>query len=85
MYESAVYNESDLAPFRARLEELRRLIHNDNEGKHPKSLVKLLDRQLSECGESRIDHKNDELGFIIGSIFRRSCRTIECFPCSSLC
>lgn len=63
MYESAVYNESDLAPFRARLEELRRLIHNDNEGKHPKSLVKLLDRQLSEC-DALVEQLNASLAVL---------------------
>lgn len=51
MNESAVYNESDLAPFHRRLDELRNIIQTGAaEGKHPKSLVKLLERQLNECG-----------------------------------
>jgi len=51
MNESAVYNESDLAPFHNRLTELRHIIQQDAEsGKHPKSLIKLLERQLNECG-----------------------------------
>ncbi|KAF9005994.1 hypothetical protein BDQ17DRAFT_1467113 [Cyathus striatus] len=50
MNESAVYNETDLAPFHKRLTELRQIIQQDAEsGRHPKALVKLLDRQLNEC------------------------------------
>lgn len=50
MNESAVYNESDLAPFHRRLGELRQIVQNDYEsGKHPKPLIKLLERQLNEC------------------------------------
>ena len=52
MYESAVYNESDVAPFHRRLSELRQIIQQDaKSGKHPEALTKLLDRQLHECGE----------------------------------
>ncbi|KAG5639079.1 hypothetical protein H0H81_007023 [Sphagnurus paluster] len=48
--ESAVYNESDLQPFHRRLGELRNIIQHDGEcGKHPKPLIKLLERQLNEC------------------------------------
>ncbi len=53
MNESAVYNESDLLPFRRRLGELRQIIQVDAEsttGKNPKPLVELLGRQLGECG-----------------------------------
>ncbi|KAM6496994.1 Protein of unknown function (DUF2408) domain containing protein [Amanita muscaria] len=50
MNESAVYNESDLAPFAQRLAELRQILQSDAEnGKHPKALIKLLERHLSEC------------------------------------
>ncbi|KAF8075039.1 hypothetical protein FPV67DRAFT_1727433 [Lyophyllum atratum] len=50
MNESALYNESDLAPFHRRLGELRNIIQHDGEcGKHPKPLIKLLERQLNEC------------------------------------
>ncbi|TFK39948.1 hypothetical protein BDQ12DRAFT_681509 [Crucibulum laeve] len=50
MNESAVYNETDLAPFHRRLAELRQIVQQDAEcGKHPKALVKLLERQLGEC------------------------------------
>lgn len=51
MNESAIYNESDLAPFTRRLEQLRKLIKHDAEsGKHPVAMTKLLERQLGECG-----------------------------------
>jgi hypothetical protein len=50
MNESAVYNESDLAPFHRRLGELRHIVQHDGEhGKHPKAFIKLLERQLNEC------------------------------------
>lgn len=50
MNESAVYNESDLAPFHRRLQELRGIVQHDSEsGKHPKALTTLLERQLNEC------------------------------------
>ncbi|KAG6856257.1 hypothetical protein H0H87_006013 [Tephrocybe sp. NHM501043] len=50
MNESTVYNESDLAPFHRRLNELRTIVQHDREhGKHPKPLIKLLERQLNEC------------------------------------
>lgn len=52
MNESAVYNESDLAPFHRRLNELRNIVSSDKEsGKHPVAMTKLLDRQLHECGQ----------------------------------
>ena len=51
MNESAVYNESDLAPFHRRLGELRAIVKSDSDsGKHPEALIKLLERQLNECG-----------------------------------
>ncbi|KAG6891250.1 hypothetical protein C0995_008502 [Termitomyces sp. Mi166 len=50
MNESAVYNDADLAPFHRRLGDLRNIIQQDKEhGKHPKPLIKLLERQLNEC------------------------------------
>ncbi|KAF9054443.1 hypothetical protein BJ165DRAFT_1382078 [Panaeolus papilionaceus] len=50
MNESAVYNETDLAPFHKRLADLRHIIQSDAESsKHPKAITKLLDRQLNEC------------------------------------
>ncbi|KJA28133.1 hypothetical protein HYPSUDRAFT_197663 [Hypholoma sublateritium FD-334 SS-4] len=50
MNESAVYNETDLAPFHRRLTELRSIVQQDGEqAKHPKALTKLLERQLNEC------------------------------------
>ncbi|ETW78857.1 hypothetical protein HETIRDRAFT_445760 [Heterobasidion irregulare TC 32-1] len=50
MNESAIYNESDLAPFHRRLGELRNIIKHDAEsGKHPEAMTKLLERQLNEC------------------------------------
>ncbi|KAI0080140.1 hypothetical protein K474DRAFT_1638137 [Panus rudis PR-1116 ss-1] len=50
MNESGVYNESDLAPFHRRLNELRQIVQADAEsGKHPKAMTTLLERQLNEC------------------------------------
>lgn len=50
MEESAVYNESDLAPFQRRLSELRHIVQQDAEGnKHPEAMTKLLERQFNEC------------------------------------
>lgn len=52
MNESAVYNESDLAPFHRRLNELRQIVQrNTGDGKEPDALTKLLVRQLNECGK----------------------------------
>lgn len=51
MNEHAVYNESDLAPFHRRLNELRQIIqHGTQGGKHGDAVTKLLERQLNECG-----------------------------------
>jgi hypothetical protein len=51
MDESFVYNESDLAPFRQRLNDLRTIIKSDSEsGKHPEAMTKLLKRQLWDSG-----------------------------------
>jgi len=47
MDESSVYNESDVAPFRRRLNDLRTIIKSDSEsGKHSDAMTKLLERQL---------------------------------------
>lgn len=46
-----MYNESDLAPFQRRLQELRSIVQQDaDSGKHPEAMTKLLQRQLNECG-----------------------------------
>jgi hypothetical protein len=51
MDESSVYNESDLAPFRRRLNDLRTIIKSDSEsGKHSEAMTKLLERQLWDSG-----------------------------------
>ena len=51
MDESSVYNESDLAPFRRRLNDLRTIIKSDSEsGKHSVAMTKLLERQLWDSG-----------------------------------
>ena len=51
MDESSVYNESDLAPFRQRLNDLRSIIKSGSEsGKHPEAMTKLLERQLWDSG-----------------------------------
>ncbi|KAF9778416.1 hypothetical protein BJ322DRAFT_1093002 [Thelephora terrestris] len=50
MNESGVYNESDLNPFHKRIAELRQIIKSDEENKrHPKAMVTLLERQLKDC------------------------------------
>ncbi|KAF7971311.1 hypothetical protein HWV62_3222 [Athelia sp. TMB] len=50
MNESAVYNESDLAPFHRRLNELRQIVeHGASDDKGPDAVTKLLERQLNEC------------------------------------
>ncbi|KAJ8094396.1 hypothetical protein PM082_010830 [Marasmius tenuissimus] len=53
MNESALYNESDLAPFQKRIKELRAILQRDatTEGKHPQALIKLLERQLNKCDD----------------------------------
>ena len=54
MNESALYNESDLAPFQKRIRELRAILQRDaTEGKHPQALLKLLERQINKCGAFR--------------------------------
>ncbi|KAK2463642.1 hypothetical protein APHAL10511_004393 [Amanita phalloides] len=64
MNESAVYNESDLAPFARRLTELRQILQSDAEnGKHPKSLTKLLERHLAEC-ETIVKQLQDSLAVL---------------------
>lgn len=51
--EAGVYTEIDLIPFEKRLKELREIIRKDNEnGKSPAQLNKLMMRQLEGCGES---------------------------------
>lgn len=51
MNESSVYNESDLAPFHRRLTEIRKIIQRDRDNpKHSEAVIKLLERQLHECG-----------------------------------
>jgi hypothetical protein len=51
MNESAVYSESDLAPFQRRLNDLRKIVQDDKDsGKHPEAMTKLLERELHQCG-----------------------------------
>jgi len=51
MNESAVYNETDLAPFHKRLVDLRQIIYQDAESnKQPRSITKLLERQVNDAG-----------------------------------
>lgn len=53
MNESALYNESDLAPFQKRIRELRQILQRDTaEGKHHQALIKLLERQLNKCDDT---------------------------------
>ena len=64
MDESSVYNESDLAPFRRRLNDLRSIIKSDSEsGKHPEAMTKLLDPELRA-----------RMGASSREIINRSCR-----------
>ncbi|KAA1470329.1 hypothetical protein DENSPDRAFT_836110 [Dentipellis sp. KUC8613] len=64
MNESAVYNESDLAPFQRRLNELRNIIKHDAEsGKHSEAMTKLLERQLGDC-ESKLRSLQDSLAVL---------------------
>ncbi|PFH51942.1 hypothetical protein AMATHDRAFT_74631 [Amanita thiersii Skay4041] len=64
MNESAVYNESDLAPFSRRLVELRQIIQHDSENEmHPQALIKLLERQLHEC-EILVKQMQDSLAIL---------------------
>ena len=52
MNESAVYNEVDLKPFQQRVDELRQIVQDDSKnGKHPKAMTQLCERQIKECGE----------------------------------
>jgi hypothetical protein len=58
MDESSVYNESDLAPFHQRLNDLRTIIKIDSEnGKHPEAMTKLLERQLWDSGVFPISNR----------------------------
>lgn len=64
MNESGVYNESDLNPFHKRIAELRQIIKNDEENKrHPKAMVKLLERQLKDCGKFSPNKLNPASGY----------------------
>ena len=64
MNESGVYNESDLNPFHKRIAELRQIIKNDEENKrHPKAMVKLLERQLKDCGKFSTNKLNPASGY----------------------
>lgn len=51
MNESSSFTESDLKPFRARLDELRDIVDSDRRsGKHPEAMTMLLERKLNACG-----------------------------------
>lgn len=64
MDESAVYNESDLAPFQRRLGELRQILQQDaTHGKQSGALTKLLERQLNEC-DALVKSLQDSLGVL---------------------
>ncbi|KAF8498738.1 hypothetical protein F5888DRAFT_1691501 [Russula emetica] len=64
MDESSVYNESDLAPFRRRLNDLHTIIKSDSEsGKHPDAMTKLLERQLWDS-ESVLNRMQDNLSVL---------------------
>lgn len=54
MNESSSFTESDLKPFRARLNELREIVQHDRtSGLHPEAMTMLLERKLNACGELR--------------------------------
>lgn len=51
MNESSSFTESDLKPFRARLNELREIVQHDRaSGLHPEAMTMLLERKLNACG-----------------------------------
>lgn len=53
MNESGVYTETDLQPFRERLEELRQVIQQEaHQDQLPPAMEKLLVRKLTDCGTS---------------------------------
>lgn len=54
MNESSSFTESDLKPFRARLNELREIVQHDRTSSlHPEAMTMLLERKLNACGELR--------------------------------
>jgi hypothetical protein len=73
MNESGIYNEPDLEPFLQRLSILRGIIQSDFEkGKHPMAMIKLLERQLNECGASHlaftVSYANSSIDSILKSM-----------------
>ncbi len=50
MSESSVFRDSDIAPFRKRLEEIREIIQRGQAQGEPEQMVNLLHRELGECG-----------------------------------
>jgi hypothetical protein len=81
MDESSVYNESDLAPFRRRLNDLHSIIKSDSEsGKHSEAMTKLLERQLGDCGSfhpSLFTHYLPHLISRVQSLYSAGCKTIS--------
>ena len=78
MNESAVYNESDLAPFQKRLGELREIVRHDKvSGKHPEAMTKLLDRELNDCGTSAAVYIPHPRAYTHSPTFPRIPRTVH--------
>ncbi len=51
MNESAAYTETDIQPFRNRIDELREIVQHDAQsGNHPVAMTTLLERKLDQCG-----------------------------------
>ena len=72
MDESSVYNESDVAPFCRRLNDLRTIIKSDSEsGKHSHAMTKLLERQLWDCGASLAVYYSSHLNSHVESVLNR--------------
>ncbi|KAG8908631.1 hypothetical protein FRB99_004919 [Tulasnella sp. 403] len=64
MNESSTFTESDLKPFRGRLNELRGIVQSDHEsGKHPEAMTMLLERKLNAC-DAVLTHLQDSLSVL---------------------
>ncbi|KAG8926097.1 hypothetical protein FRC03_009545 [Tulasnella sp. 419] len=64
MNESSSFTETDLKPFRARLDELREIVTSDRQsGKHPEAMTKLLEKKLN-AAESVLARLQESLSFL---------------------
>lgn len=64
MNESSSFTESDLKPFRARLNELREIVQHDRTSSlHPEAMTMLLERKLNAC-DAVLTHLHDSLSVL---------------------